>query len=125
MTKLDHLTIFVSDWQTSRDWYVDQLACKLEFEIQDRGVAAVQDDAGLTLFLQQSADATRGTSCRLYFQVDDVEAKFRELSAKGVQFVHPPQRLDWGYGAELRDPTGYVIGLWDEVSMREKGQSQP
>jgi predicted enzyme related to lactoylglutathione lyase len=58
----------------------------------------------------------------LYFQVDDVEAKFRELSAKGVQFVHPPQKVDWGYGAELRDPTGYAIGLCDEVAMREKGQ---
>ena len=123
MTKLDHLTILVSDWQASRDWYVEHLGCKLEFEIQDRGVAALQDDAGLTLLLQQSADAARGPSCRLYFQVDDVAAKFRELSGKGVSFVHPPQELSWGYGAELRDPTGYTIGLWDEVSMREKGQN--
>jgi len=27
----------------------------------------------------------------------------------------------WGYGAELLDPDGYRIHLWDEVSMREKG----
>ncbi len=26
-----------------------------------------------------------------------------------------------GYGAELRDPDGYQINLWDEESMRQKG----
>jgi hypothetical protein len=32
-----------------------------------------------------------------------------------------PQKLFWGYGAELRDPDGYLIRLWDELSMHEKG----
>jgi hypothetical protein len=32
-----------------------------------------------------------------------------------------PQKLFWGYGAELRDPDGHLIRLWDELSMREKG----
>jgi catechol 2,3-dioxygenase-like lactoylglutathione lyase family enzyme len=32
-------------------------------------------------------------------------------------------KLYWGYGAELRDPDGYVVGVWDEHSMREKGGS--
>jgi hypothetical protein len=31
--------------------------------------------------------------------------------------------LLWGYGAELRDPGGYLVFLWDETSMREKGGS--
>jgi hypothetical protein len=36
-------------------------------------------------------------------------------------FVAQPQKLFWGFGAELRDPDGYLIRLWDEISMREKG----
>jgi len=32
-----------------------------------------------------------------------------------------PQKLGWGYGAELLDPDGYRLQLWDERSMREKG----
>jgi hypothetical protein len=24
---------------------------------------------------------------------------------------------DWGYGAELTDPDGRLVGLWDEASM--------
>jgi hypothetical protein len=27
----------------------------------------------------------------------------------------------WGYGAELLDPDGYRIMLWDEASMKAKG----
>jgi predicted lactoylglutathione lyase len=50
-----------------------------------------------------------------------VEAKHRELAARGVAFDKAPQKLFWGYGAELRDPDGCLIYLWDEQSMREKG----
>jgi catechol 2,3-dioxygenase-like lactoylglutathione lyase family enzyme len=31
-----------------------------------------------------------------------------------------PDKLFWGYGAELRDPDGYLIYLWDERTMRGK-----
>jgi predicted enzyme related to lactoylglutathione lyase len=53
--------------------------------------------------------------------VDDVEAKHAELSAAGVPFVHPPMKVFWGYGAELCDPDGYRLRLWDQKSMKEKG----
>src|SRR2546430_10342892 len=31
-----------------------------------------------------------------------------------------PRKTYWGYGAELKDPDGYLIRLWDERSMKEK-----
>ena len=39
----------------------------------------------------------------------------------GVTLEKAPQKLYWGYGAELRDPDGYLLHVWDERSMREKG----
>jgi hypothetical protein len=27
----------------------------------------------------------------------------------------------WGYGAELKDPSGYRTRLWDKAMMQEKG----
>ena len=48
-------------------------------------------------------------------------AGFRWFS-KFLKRVAAPQKLPWGYGAELDDPDGYRISLWDEVSMREKGR---
>ena len=122
MIKLDHLTIAVRDYRVSRDWYTSTLGLKLEFEVTERA-AAVQDDSGFTLFLEQTNGQMVAPCCVLYFQVDDVEVKYQQLAAANTQFVHPPQKQFWGYGAELCDPDGYRLRLWDEQSMREKGRA--
>ncbi len=119
MIKLDHLTILVRDTSASRDWYVRHFGFEVEFEALPHTVA-LKDDAGLTLFLS-SGEGDFEPSCGLFFQVDDVGAKHEELSAHGVAFEKAPQKLFWGYGAELRDPDGYRLHLWDQRSMREKG----
>jgi catechol 2,3-dioxygenase-like lactoylglutathione lyase family enzyme len=122
MIRLDHLGIHVRDHVRSRAWYTEHFGFKVEFEVPERKTVALQDDAGLTVFLTE-VTGDIAPSCGLTFQVDDVEAKYRELSAKGIAFEKAPQKLFWGYGAELRDPDGYLVYLWDERSMREKGGS--
>ena len=34
------------------------------------------------------------------------------LREQGVTLSAVPQKLFWGYGAELQDPDGYVVRLW-------------
>ncbi len=119
--KFDHMTLPVSDWHASRDWYVENLGFKVEFEIPAARTVALQDDNGFTIFLQETKESLAHEKCALTMQVKDVEQTHRALSEKGVKFTHRPQRLFWGYGAELTDPDGYVVRLWDEISMREKG----
>ena len=121
MIRLNHLTISVNAHSVSREWYTSNLGLKVEFEVPERKTVALQDDDDLTLFLVGSPQAQVTPSCTLAFQVDDVEVKYRELLARGVNFEKAPQKLFWGYGAELRDPDGYLIYLWDERTMREKG----
>jgi predicted enzyme related to lactoylglutathione lyase len=118
MIKLDHLSIQVRNAEASRDWYVNNLGFTVEFEILDRGVVALQDDSGFTLLLSEAEGMMSSPSCTLFMQVDDVGVTHQELTARGVVFEKPPQALPWGYGAELLDPSGYRIGLWDEKSMR-------
>jgi catechol 2,3-dioxygenase-like lactoylglutathione lyase family enzyme len=121
MIRLNHLALVVSDYGRARDWYTQTLGLKVEFEIAERNTVALQDDSGLTLFLSQPDEGATVATCTLTFEVDDVEALHRTLAARGVEFERAPQKLFWGYGAELRDPDGYLIYLWDEKSMREKG----
>lgn len=128
MAKLDHVSLAVRDWRVSRDWYIRLFDLKLEFEAPQGGaaalgVAALQDDTGLALFLEQVSDKVPLCGCTHTFQVGDVEAMHEKLSVSGVQFLKPPQKLFWGYGAEIADPDGHIIRLWDEKSMREKGGS--
>ena len=120
MPRLDHLSLPVRDWLKSRDWYRDHLGFEVEFEIPDRQTAAMRDDADLTIFLYQATVADcPGISFTI--QIDDVETKHHALAAAGVPFVHPPMKVFWGYGAELCDPDGYRLRLWDQKSMKEKG----
>jgi len=120
MPRLDHLSLPVRDWQKSRDWYRDHLSFEVEFEIPDRRTAALGDDADLTIFLYQAA-VTECPGISFTIQVEDVEAKHEALFASGIPFIHPPMRVFWGYGAELCDPDGYRLRLWDQKSMNEKG----
>ena len=126
MVKLDHLTIAVSDWRRSRDWYVGNLGFRLEFEIPEGGrsglgVAAIQDQAGLTIFLEQvDQPIVKGLS-GYTLRVDDVDQVCANLAARGIVFESMPAVQFWGYGAVLADPDGHPFNLYDEVSMREKG----
>jgi catechol 2,3-dioxygenase-like lactoylglutathione lyase family enzyme len=117
----DHMALPVSNVAKSRDWYVKNLDFKIEFE--NRGITAIQDSAGFTIFLVKSTKSLAGEKVTLTIQVKSVDRKHKELATKGVKFVNSPQTLFWGYGAELRDPNGYMINLWDKVSM-QKANSQ-
>jgi catechol 2,3-dioxygenase-like lactoylglutathione lyase family enzyme len=120
MMKFDHLAIPVTDLTRSRSWYTRALSLKVEFEVPDRRSVALQDSDGFAIFLQEVPEAVRPNGVALWFQVADVEATFAEWSARGVEFAHGPQKTYWGYGAELTDPDGYLVRLWDARSMREK-----
>lgn len=44
--------------------------------------------------------------------VKDIQAIYRSLSAKGAQFIRPPQREQWGgWVATLLDPDGNILQL--------------
>jgi len=118
---LDHLTILVRDAERSRNWYTTTLGLRVEFEIPLPRAVALQDSGGFGLFLEQIANGDFQPSCVLTFRVENVDELFAVLRAEGVIFSAQPQKLFWGYGAELRDPDGYLVRIWDEKSMKEKG----
>jgi predicted enzyme related to lactoylglutathione lyase len=118
MVRFDHLTIPVASWTASRDWYVQTLGLTVEFESPDAKTTAVRDQHDFTIFLAQGTVPTAAAEFALYFQVEDVQQSYKLLSERAVAFNHPPQRAPWGFGAELLDPNGYAIRLWDERSMK-------
>jgi catechol 2,3-dioxygenase-like lactoylglutathione lyase family enzyme len=117
MVKFDHMALPVSNVRRSRDWYVNNLGFKVEFE--RNGISAIQDSAGFTIFLRKSNKRLAGDKVTLTIQLKSVDRTHAELSKNGVKFVNSPQRLFWGYGAELLDPDGYMLNLWDQVTMRQ------
>jgi catechol 2,3-dioxygenase-like lactoylglutathione lyase family enzyme len=101
MMKFDHLSIPVTNASRSRDWYVATLGLKVEFELPDRRMIALQDSDGFAIFLQEAASPIIPNGCALWFQVTDVDATFAEWSACGVAFTHGP-----------RNPIGVTGSSW-------------
>lgn len=121
MGKFDHLGIQVRNYQASRNWYVEVLRLEVEFEQPDHGFGALKDEADFALFLGQVEGEPQSIGAGLWYQVADVEAFHRERVKQGVAFDHPPKKTFWGYGAQLSDPDGHKLYVWDDASMKAKG----
>jgi catechol 2,3-dioxygenase-like lactoylglutathione lyase family enzyme len=52
MMKLDHLNLPVSDLARSRAWWVEMLGLKVEFEVAETRIVALNDGEGFAIFLQ-------------------------------------------------------------------------
>ena len=108
--------VFVDDLVAAQAFYGDVLKLKTAWQLE--GIA-VGNDLGLTLILETVpafADAEDralvGRFCGLSFEVDDIDATYAELRARGVEFTGPPTRQDWGgVLAHFKDPSGNILTL--------------
>src|SRR5579863_8258167 len=99
--KLNHLLIVVRDAKKSRDWYVENLGMKIEFQVQAQGFVALEDDWGMALLISEGkTEKGAASGFILHFEVEDVDARYRAMKGKGVKFVHSPKQTVWGYGPE-------------------------
>lgn len=66
----------------------------------------------LVLFTPPGHESRVGEFQPLSFVADDVERTYRELKAKGVEFVGAPKKEDWGTSVLFKDPDGntFVLG---------------
>ena len=69
-------------------------------------------DTGLVLFTPEGHEDRIGTFHNGSFACDDVQATYRQMSERGVEFVSPPQKQPWGEYAIFKDPDGnqFVMG---------------
>ena len=116
--KLNHLQITVRDAVRSRDWYVENIGLKVEFEVPQQGFVALEDDWGMALLISRGKPAKGAASgFAIYFEVEDVDARYLKLKSDRLKIVHEPKKTVWGYGPELTDPDGYIVRLFDYRSI--------
>ena len=98
--RLQHVTIFVRDQERSLRFYLDQLGFKLisDFRFEDghRWVAVAPPDGTAVLSLVAPKRDSKeykliGRSTHIVFITEDVTAKFREWSQRGVRFQRVPR----------------------------------
>jgi predicted enzyme related to lactoylglutathione lyase len=53
----------------------------------------------------------KGASGGLFFSTDDIDASYKELKARGVEFSQEPTEQPYGIDAGFRDPSGNQFRL--------------
>jgi lactoylglutathione lyase len=92
-TQLKYVIKFVGDMDKAVKFYRDMLGLKLKFESPEWTEFVTGET---TLALHPASDRNPAGRVELGFIVADVEAFYREMSAKGVLFSMPPKKQDFG-----------------------------
>ena len=112
-----YTTVYVVDFAAAVDFYADTMGLPLARRENEFGYAAF-NTAGAQFSLArvdpeaENTAALVGRHTGLGLAVDDLQASFEELSAKGVEFPMPPTKQPWGGTiAMFQDPEGNVSFL--------------
>ena len=125
ITRISAVSVVVSDQDRSLAFYSQKLGFELQMDApmgQSRWIQLAPKGAQTSLVLgkptedmppeiYQRTKSMMGGFTNFIFEVDDLEASYRELSARGVEFVDTPAQQPWGWWATIKDPDGNIIGL--------------
>jgi predicted enzyme related to lactoylglutathione lyase len=119
------VSVVVSDQDRSLAFYTQKLGFELQMDApmgQSRWIQLAPKGAQTSLVLGKPTEdmpaevyartkANLGGFANFIFAVDDINATYAELSARGVEFEDKPAQQPWGWWATIKDPDGNIIGL--------------
>ena len=115
--KLSVVRVFVRDWERAVRFYSGPLGMQSTFSSHDMGWA--QFDTGGSQLAIERADPDDTETAELVgryvgvsLQVSDIDATYKTLLDRGVEFLGPPEMQPWGGTlAHFRDPEDNVLTL--------------
>jgi catechol 2,3-dioxygenase-like lactoylglutathione lyase family enzyme len=130
--RLEGLTLAVEDVSRSVEFYGNKLGLVVE---ADRAPTFAMIRVGgprggtiglLSTRLPEAAGASGMTpqqraAIQVELSTDDLDALYRELTARGVHFHRPPQDLPWERSMQTYDPDGYTV----EFAQGRRGHNRP
>lgn len=128
--RLTHVRLLVANYRDCFRFYRDVMGFDVAWGDEDgRYADFTAGEAIIALYDRQLMAEAVGTAGRpadaeaqdralLNLAVEDVDAAWEELKARGVDFVTEPQdRPDWGIrAAHFRDPDGNLIEIYRDLS---------
>lgn len=115
--RISHLRIWVDDMAKARTFYGEILGLEspwswgeaaMGFEIGDATLIVEPDDGS------HPNEKLSGRFVGCTIQVDDIEATYKDWTAKGVEFDGPPEDAPGiGIMTSFRDPAGNVFTLFE------------
>ncbi len=114
----------MSDQDAALDFYTNKLGFEVQTDVTMgngyRWIEVVPPgaDTALTLFKPYPGQdgGANNSQPSIVFGTDDIDATYKELSGKGVEFVEAPAMQPWGVKqAIFRDPDGHSFVLVERL----------
>ena len=128
--KFSNIRLLVKDFDTSFTFYNNILGLECTWGKLGDNFASfnIGQPSGLTLFKSElmsmaindeKKNVVSLDKIAIILQVENVDATYNSLSAKGVQFITEPRDMTaWGIRvAHFRDPENNLIELYSELSL--------
>ena len=102
----------VTDQDQALDFYTNKLGFRIitdaPFDDKQRWIelGIPRADTKVVLFTTDDFKPMIGKFMNITFCCDDVESSYKQLKAKGVEFVKEPQKQEWGHFAIFKDVDG-------------------
>ena len=125
LKKINVVFLYVDNMQAQREFYENTVGFTdivfktpnwIEYRLQEGAHFAMQQSEPGAM---DDIDRARNT-IKFSIVVDDIQAAYEELAAKGVQFLRLPEK---GYGfliCEFSDPEGNALRLLQYTTMKVK-----
>jgi predicted enzyme related to lactoylglutathione lyase len=117
ITQLKFAGIPIADVDRALDFYTTKLGFEIATD-QPMGpgkrwieLRIARSATRVVLFTPDGHEDRVGTFFNGSFACDDVEATYRQLSGRGVEFVEKPTPQPWGTFAKFRDSEGNTFVL--------------
>ena len=114
--RIGYINHHVHDFERSVAFFRDVVGLELQFSDASFNFAAF--DGGTVRFAvasghpEEAHEAGRDRLSGIGFVVEDVDAAYREMKARGARFTMEPSKQPWGgYMAMFADPEGNVFYL--------------
>jgi catechol 2,3-dioxygenase-like lactoylglutathione lyase family enzyme len=135
--RYSHSTLFVTDQDVAREFYVEKLGFELRMDAEANGFRWLtvgpkgqpdfqlilmkvgancgNDDETIKQIVSLLTDGKLGAAG--VFETADCRKTYEELSAKGVEFLAPPEDKFYGVEAVFKDPAGNRFSLTQPKKM--------
>jgi glyoxylase I family protein len=119
--RIGTIVYFVSDITRTKEFYSDVIGLEVKPQPpSDDGLPwmIAQTDGGVELVFFQM-ESTRGTSPIVVFDLPDggIDAAVAELARRGATIVTPVSHSPGGWSAEIADPDGHVLSMYQTDSV--------
>jgi predicted enzyme related to lactoylglutathione lyase len=118
ITQIKFVSIPVADQNRALDFYTEKLGFTIitdqPFDEKQRWIELriPKAETRVVLFTAEGEEKRIGSFMNLSYACDNVDASYKELTSRGIEFEGPPQKQPWGRFAIFKDSEGnrFVIG---------------